>query len=171
KVGAASEVEMKEIKDRVDDALNATRAAVEDGIVPGGGVALVRSIVELNKVKVVGEEKIGINILKKALEAPLRQIVENAGLEGAVVLNEVLNSKAFAYGFNAKKEKYEDLIKSGVIDPTKVTITALQNAASVASMLLTTEAVVADIPEEKGTGAAMPAMDPGMMGGMGMGGM
>ena len=167
KVGAASEVEMKEIKDRVDDALNATRAAVEDGIVPGGGVALVRSIVELNKVKAVGEEKIGINILKKALEAPLRQIVENAGLEGAVVLNEVLNSKAFAFGFNAKKEKYEDLIKSGVIDPTKVTLTALQNAASVASMLLTTECVVADMPEEKGAAPAMPAMDPGMMGGMG----
>ena len=167
KVGAASEVEMKEIKDRVDDALNATRAAVEDGIVPGGGVALVRSIAELSKVKVVGEEKIGINILKKALEAPLRQIVKNAGLEGAVVLNEVLNSKAFAFGFNAKKEKYEDLIKSGVIDPTKVTLTALGNAASVASMLLTTECVVADMPEEKGAGAAMPPMDPGMMGGMG----
>ncbi len=168
KVGAASEVEMKEIKDRVDDALNATRAAVEDGIVPGGGVALVRAIAELNKVKVVGEEKVGINILKKALEEPLKQIVINAGLEGAVVLNEVMNSKAFAYGFNAKKEKYEDLIKSGVIDPTKVTITALQNAASVASMLLTTEAVVADIPEEKGAGAGMPPMDPSMMGGMGM---
>ena len=167
KVGAASEVEMKEIKDRVDDALNATRAAVEDGIVPGGGVALVRSIAELSKVKVVGEEKIGINILKKALEAPLRQIVKNAGLEGAVVLNEVLNSKAFAFGFNAKKEKYEDLIKSGVIDPTKVTLTALGNAASVASMLLTTECVVADMPKEKGAGAAMPPMDPGMMGGMG----
>ena len=167
KVGAASEVEMKEIKDRVDDALNATRAAVEDGIVPGGGVALVRSIAELSKVKVIGEEKVGINILKKALEEPLKQIVINAGLEGAVVLNEVLNSKAFAFGFNAKKEKYEDLIKSGVIDPTKVTITALQNAASVASMLLTTEAVVADIPEEKGAGAGMPPMDPGMMGGMG----
>ena len=168
KVGAASEVEMKEIKDRVDDALNATRAAVEDGIVPGGGVALVRSIAELSKVKVIGEEKVGINILKKALEEPLRQIVINAGLEGAVVLNEVLNSKAFAFGFNAKKEKFEDLIKSGVIDPTKVTITALQNAASVASLLLTTEAVVADIPEEKGSAPAMPAMDPGMMGGMGM---
>lgn len=167
KVGAASEVEMKEIKDRVDDALNATRAAVEDGIVPGGGVALVRSIAELSKVKVVGEEKVGINILKKALEAPLRQIVENAGLEGAVVLNEVLNSKAFAFGFNAKKEKYEDLIKSGVIDPTKVTLTALENAASVASMLLTTEVVVAEMPEEKGAGAGMPPMDPGMMGGMG----
>ncbi|MDA3886372.1 MAG: chaperonin GroEL [Candidatus Delongbacteria bacterium] len=170
KVGAASEIEMKEIKDRVDDALNATRAAVEDGIVPGGGVALVRAIAELDKVKVPGEEKIGINILKKALEAPLRQIVINAGLEGAVVLNQVMINKAFAYGFNAKTEKFEDLIKSGVIDPTKVTLTALENAASVASMLLTTECVVADIPEEKG-GAAMPPMDPGMMGGMGMGGM
>ncbi|MDA3839147.1 MAG: chaperonin GroEL [Candidatus Delongbacteria bacterium] len=166
KVGAASEIEMKEIKDRVDDALNATRAAVEDGIVPGGGVALVRAIAELDKVKVDGEEQIGINILKKALEAPLRQIVTNAGMEGAVVLNQVRINKSFAYGFNAKTEKYEDLIKSGVIDPTKVTLTALGNAASVASMLLTTECVIADLPEEKG-GAAMPPMDPGMMGGMG----
>ncbi|MBN2790718.1 MAG: chaperonin GroEL [Candidatus Delongbacteria bacterium] len=166
KVGAASEIEMKEIKDRVDDALNATRAAVEDGIVPGGGVALVRAIAELDKVVVEGEEKIGINILKKALESPLRQIVINAGMEGAVVLNQVRTNKSFAYGFNAKTEKFEDLIKSGVIDPTKVTITALENAASVASLLLTTECVVADIPEEKG-GAGMPAMDPSMMGGMG----
>jgi len=165
KVGAASEVEMKEIKDRVDDALHATRAAVEDGIVPGGGVALVRAIAVLDKVKVEGEEKVGINILKKALESPLRQIVINAGLEGAVVFNKVQSSKEFAYGFNAKTEVYEDLIKSGVIDPTKVTITALENAASIASLLLTTECVVAEKPEEKS--AAAGGGMPGGMGGMG----
>ncbi len=147
KVGAASEIEMKEIKDRVDDALNATRAAVEDGIVPGGGVALVRAIAELDKVKVDGEEIIGINILKKALESPLRQIVTNAGMEGAVI-NQVRINKSFAYGFNAKTEKYEDLIKSGVIDPTKVTLTALENAASVAGMILTTECALVDIKED-----------------------
>jgi len=168
KVGAASEVEMKEIKDRVDDALHATRAAVEDGIVPGGGVALVRAIAVLDKVKVEGEEKVGINILKKALESPLRQIVINAGLEGAVVFNKVQSSKEFAYGFNAKTEVYEDLIKSGVIDPTKVTITALENAASIASLLLTTECVVAEKPEEKSSqGGGGGGMDPNMMGGMG----
>lgn len=168
KVGAASEVEMKEIKDRVDDALHATRAAVEDGIVPGGGVALVRAIAVLDKVKVEGEEKVGINILKKALESPLRQIVINAGLEGAVVFNKVQLSKEFAYGFNAKTEVYEDLIKSGVIDPTKVTITALENAASIASLLLTTECVIAEKPEEKSSqGGGGGGMDPNMMGGMG----
>ncbi|MFO7810947.1 MAG: chaperonin GroEL [Candidatus Delongbacteria bacterium] len=170
KVGAASEVEMKEIKDRVDDALHATRAAVEDGIVPGGGVALLRALSTLNKLKVNDEEMIGVNILKKSLEEPLRQIVNNAGMEGAVVLNKVLSSKSFAYGFNAKTEKYEDLIESGVIDPTKVTYTALENAASIASLLLTTEAVVAEKPEEKSSGGApggAPGMDPSMMGGMG----
>jgi chaperonin GroEL len=169
KVGAASEVEMKEIKDRVDDALHATRAAVEDGIVPGGGVALVRAIAVLDKVKAEGEERIGLNILKRALEEPLRQIVINAGLEGAVVLNKVQSSKEFAYGFNAKTEVYENLIESGVIDPTKVTITALENAASIASLLLTTECVIAEKPEKKpeggmGGGGGMP----GGMGGMDM---
>ena len=169
KVGAASEVEMKEIKDRVDDALHATRAAVEDGIVPGGGVALVRAISVLDKVKVLGEEKVGINILKKALEEPLRQIVQNAGLEGAVVLNKVMSNKSFAYGFNAKTEVYEDLVKAGVIDPTKVTYTALENAASIASLLLTTECVVAEKPEKEKAAAGMPGggmggMDPSMMG-------
>ncbi|MBU4485967.1 MAG: chaperonin GroEL [Candidatus Delongbacteria bacterium] len=170
KVGAASEIEMKEIKDRFEDALHATRAAVEDGIVPGGGVALVRAVAVLDKVKVEGEEKVGINILKKALEAPLKQIVVNAGLEGAVVLNKVQLSKEFAYGFNAKTEKYENLIESGVIDPTKVTITALENAASIASLLLTTECVVAEKPEEKSGAGSMHGggMDPNMMGGMGM---
>jgi chaperonin GroEL len=162
KVGAASEVEMKEIKDRVDDALHATRAAVEDGIVPGGGVALVRAIAVLDKVKAEGEERIGLNILKRALEEPLRQIVINAGLEGAVVLSKVQASKEFAYGFNAKTEVYENLIESGVIDPTKVTITALENAASIASLLLTTECVIAEKPEKK---------EAAMQGGGGMGGM
>lgn len=170
KVGAASEVEMKEIKDRVDDALHATRAAVEDGIVPGGGVALVRAISVLDKIKVTGEEKIGINILKRALEEPLRQIVTNAGMEGAVIFNKVVSSKSFAYGFNAKTEKYEDLVEAGVIDPTKVTYTALENAASISSLLLTTECVVAEKPEKKesAAGGGMPGgmggMDPSMMG-------
>ena len=163
KVGAASEVEMKEIKDRVDDALHATRAAIEDGIVPGGGVALVRAISVLDKVKCIGEEKVGINILKKALEEPLRQIVINAGLEGAVVLNKVQASKNFAYGFNAKTEVYEDLVEAGVIDPTKVTYTALENAASIASLLLTTECVIAEKPEKE----KAPSMPGGGMGGMG----
>jgi len=173
KVGAASEVEMKEIKDRVDDALNATRAAVEEGIVPGGGVALLRSISTLNKLELENDEQVGISILVKALEEPMRQIITNAGLEGAVIVNKVRENKSFSYGFNARTEKYEDLISTGVIDPTKVTITALQNAASVAGMLLTTECVITDKPEEKGAaGPAMPPMDPGMMGGMGgMGGM
>jgi chaperonin GroEL len=169
KVGAASEVEMKEIKDRVDDALHATRAAVEDGIVPGGGVALVRAISVLDKVKVVGEEKVGINILKRALEEPLRQIVINAGMEGAVIFNKVVSNKSFAFGFNAKTEKYEDLVEAGVIDPTKVTYTALENAASIASLLLTTECVVAEKPEKKesaggGIPGGMGGMDPSMMG-------
>ncbi len=168
KVGAASEVEMKEIKDRVDDALHATRAAVEDGIVPGGGVALVRAIPVLDKVKVVGEEIVGINILKKALEEPLRQIVENAGIEGAVVLHKVASSKEFAYGFNAKTEVYENLVEAGVIDPTKVTYTALENAASIASLLLTTEAVVAEKPEKEKAAAGMPGGGMGGMGGMDM---
>ncbi len=168
KVGAASEVEMKEIKDRVDDALHATRAAIEDGIVPGGGVALVRAISVLDNVKCEGEEKVGINILKKALEEPLRQIVENAGIEGAVVLNKVISNKNFAYGFNAKTEVYEDLVEAGVIDPTKVTYTALENAASIASLLLTTECVVAEKPEKEKAAAGMPGGGMGGMGGMDM---
>ncbi len=168
KVGAASEVEMKEIKDRVDDALHATRAAIEDGIVPGGGVALVRAISVLDKVKVAGEEKVGVSILKKALEEPLRQIVENAGIEGAVVLNKVISNKNFAYGFNAKTEIYEDLVEAGVIDPTKVTYTALENAASIASLLLTTECVVAEKPEKEKAAPMMPGGGMGGMGGMDM---
>ncbi len=165
-VGAATEVEMKEKKDRVDDALHATRAAVEEGIVVGGGVALVRAIKALDKVNGNNEDQdIGVNIVRKALEAPLRVIAENAGVEGSVVLMNVMKAKG-AQGFNARTEKYEDLKKAGVIDPTKVTRVALENASSIAGMVLMTECVVNDMPEEAG---AMPAMGghgggmPGMM--------
>ena len=154
-VGAATETEMKEKKDRVEDALNATRAAVEEGIVPGGGVALIRAMKALEKVKLSGEEQLGINLVKRALEEPVRQIANNAGFEGSVVVQEVINGKD-AYGFNAETGKYEDLIKSGVIDPTKVTRFALQNAASVAGLLMTTEAMVAEKPEKKKP--TMPSM-------------
>ncbi len=168
-VGAATETEMKERKARVEDALNATRAAVEEGIVPGGGVALLRCISALEKVKLDGEEQLGVDVLKRALEEPIRQIANNAGHEGSVVVERVKKEKG-AFGFNAETEKYEDLTKAGVIDPTKVVRFALQNAASVASLLLTTEATVAEKPEEK---EMMPAMPGGGMGGDmgGMGGM
>ena len=163
-VGAASEIEMKEKKDRVDDALAATRAAVEEGIVPGGGVAIVRASTALAKVKADNEdEKTGISIIERAVEEPLRQIVENAGIEGSVVVAKVKDGKG-DFGFNAKTEKYENLYKSGVIDPAKVVRIALEHAASVAGMLLTTECVIADIPEDE------PAMPP-MGGGGGMPGM
>ncbi|MBB27529.1 MAG: chaperonin GroEL [Gemmatimonadetes bacterium] len=148
-IGAATETEMKEKKARVEDALNATRAAVEEGIVPGGGVALIRGINALDKARkdARGDEKIGVEIIERALEEPLRQIADNAGVEGAIVVQEVSGGEG-AFGFNADTEKYEDLIKAGVPDPTKVTRTALENAASIAGLLLTTEAVVADMPEE-----------------------
>jgi chaperonin GroEL len=158
-IGAATETEMKEKKARVEDALNATRAAVEEGIVAGGGVALVRCLGALEKIEVVGEEKNGIEILKRALEVPLRQIAENAGYEGSVVLNKVLGGKD-DYGFNAATEKYENLFAAGVIDPTKVVRFALQNAASVSGLMLTTEAMIAEKPEKK----KAPAMPPGGMG-------
>ncbi len=162
-VGAASEVEMKEKKDRFDDALHATRAAIEEGIVPGGGIAYIRCIEALKKVKGDNEdEEIGINIIVRALEEPLRQIVANAGIEGSVVVQKVKEGKD-DFGFNAHTEKYENLYKSGVIDPTKVTRVALENAASIASMILTTECVICDIKEEN---PAPPMMNPGM-GGMG----
>jgi chaperonin GroEL len=154
-IGAATETEMKEKKARVEDALNATRAAVEEGIVAGGGVALVRCFGALEKIDVIGEEKNGISILKRALEVPLRQIAENAGYEGSVVLNRVLEGKN-DFGFNAATEKYENLIAAGVIDPTKVVRSALQNAASVAGLMLTTEAMIAEKPEKK-KGPPMPA--------------
>jgi chaperonin GroEL len=170
-VGAATEPEMKEKKARVEDALNATRAAVEEGIVPGGGVALVRTIESLDKIKIKASQKIGARIIQRSMEEPLRQIAENAGHEGSVVVNEVKNGKG-SFGFNADKEKYEDLMAAGVIDPTKVVRYAIQNAASVAGLMLTTEAMIAEKPEEK---KDMPAMPPGGgmggMGGMGGGGM
>jgi chaperonin GroEL len=149
KVGAATETEMKEKKARVEDAMHATRAAVEEGIVPGGGVALARCAAALDKVKAEGDEQIGINIVKRAITEPLRQIVENAGEEGAVILGKVLESKETNYGFNAFSNEYEDLVKAGVLDPTKVVRTALQNAGSIASLMLTTEALIAEIPEKK----------------------
>ncbi|MDH3344842.1 MAG: chaperonin GroEL [Desulfobacteraceae bacterium] len=147
-IGAATETEMKEKKARVEDALNATRAAVEEGIVPGGGVALLRCIGALENIKISGEEKDGISILKRALEIPLRQIAENAGYEGSVVLNKVLEGKD-DFGFNAATEKYENLLAAGVIDPTKVVRFALQNAASVSGLMLTTEAIIAEKPKKK----------------------
>ncbi len=149
KVGAATEVEMKEKKARVEDALHATRAAVEEGIVPGGGVALIRSMAGLEKLDgVTDEQRVGVNILRRAMEEPLRQIAANAGLEGSIVVNEVRKGKG-GHGFNAATETYEDLVEAGVIDPTKVVRTALQNAASVSGLLLTTEALVAEAPKEE----------------------
>ena len=163
-VGAPTEVEMKEKKDRVDDALHATRAAIEEGIVAGGGVALVRAISALRNVKGSNEdENIGVAIVRKSMEAPLRTIAENAGVEGSVVFQRVLNGKG-AYGYNARTDKYEDLKKAGVIDPTKVTRIALENAASISGMVLITECVVNDKPEKDGPAPAMPGGGmPGMM--------
>jgi len=163
KVGAATETEMKEKKARVEDALNATRAAVEEGIVPGGGVALLRCIQTMEKLELTGEEAFGLNIVKRALEEPVRQIANNAGFEGSVVVEKVKNGEG-AFGFNAETEAYEDLSNAGVIDPTKVVRFALQNAASVASLLLTTEAMIAEKPKKK---EPMPPMPGGGMGGMG----
>ena len=165
KVGAATEVEMKEKKDRVDDAMHATRAAVEEGIVPGGGVALIRAEKAIDELKFDNaDQKTGAAIIRRAIEEPLRQIVQNAGLEGSVVVNKVKEGKD-GFGYNAKTDTYEDLIKAGVIDPAKVTRTALKNAASIASMILTTDCVITEKKEPKAPAA--PAMDPSM----GMGGM
>ncbi|HZW70956.1 MAG TPA: chaperonin GroEL, partial [Hanamia sp.] len=164
-VGAASEVEMKEKKDRVDDALHATRAAVEEGIVPGGGVAYVRAIQSLEKLEGANDdENTGIQIIKRAVEEPLRQIVINSGIEGSIVVQKIKEGKK-DYGFNARTEVYENLLAAGVIDPTKVTRIALENAASIAGMLLTTECVISDKPEKEKAG--MPPMGGGMGGGMG----
>jgi chaperonin GroEL len=166
RVGAATETELKEKKARVEDAMHATRAAVEEGIVPGGGVALLRCVLAVEKLKLEGDEAIGSNILRRALEEPLRQIANNSGLEGAVVLGKVRLSSDANFGFNAETGEYEDLVAAGVIDPTMVTRTALQNAASIAALLLTTEALISEIKEEE----KAPAMPQG--GGMGgMGGM
>jgi chaperonin GroEL len=164
-VGAATEVEMKEKKDRVDDALHATRAAVEEGIVPGGGIAYIRAINVLDKMTGANDdETTGISIIKRALEEPLRQIVENAGIEGSIVVQKVREGKD-DFGYNARTDKYENLYAAGVIDPTKVTRVALENAASIAGMLLTTECVLAEVKEEKAS-AGMPGGMPGGMGGM-----
>src|SRR5271167_3274332 len=149
KVGAATETEMKEKKARVEDALHATRAAVEEGIVPGGGVALLRAAKALDNLKVPGDEQIGVNIVRRACEEPVRQIVGNAGVEGAIVIEKIRANPDNHYGFNASTAEYEDLVKSGVIDPTKVTRSALQNASSIAALMLTTEAMIAEIPEKK----------------------
>jgi chaperonin GroEL len=158
-VGAATETEMKEKKDRVEDALNATRAAVEEGIVPGGGVAYMRTLKVLKKGKFVGEEQLGVNLIKRALEEPVRQIANNAGFEGAVVVQHVMEGEG-SFGFNAETGTYEDLMKAGIVDPTKVTRFALQNAASLAGLLMTTEAMVAERPEkEKSLAATMPPED------------
>jgi chaperonin GroEL len=171
KVGAATETEMKEKKARVEDAMHATRAAVEEGIVPGGGVALVRAGKVLDNFDTESEdmdENIGVSIVKRALEEPLRQIAQNAGKEGAVIVDKVRESEVENFGFNAATEKFEDLVAAGVIDPAKVTRYALQNAASIAGLMLTTEAMIADSPDEKGEGGGMGGMGGGM-GGMGMG--
>ncbi len=162
-VGAATETEMKEKKARVEDALHATRAAVEEGIVPGGGVALIRAQPALDKLRGLTEdEKIGVEIVRRSLEEPLRMIAQNAGAEGSIVLAKVREAMDRHFGYNAATEEYEDLVKAGVIDPTKVTRTALQNAASIAGLLITTEAVVVEKKEDK---PAAPAA-PGGMGGM-----
>ena len=154
---------MKEKKARVEDAMHATRAAVEEGIVPGGGVALARCVAALDKLKAEGDEQIGINVVKRALQEPLRQIAENAGEEGAIVLGKINDSKDNNFGFNALTGEYEDLVKAGVLDPTKVVRTALQNAGSIASLMLTTEALISELPEKKES----PAMPGGHGGGMG----
>ena len=165
KVGAATETELKERKYRIEDALNATRAAVQEGFVPGGGTALVNVIPALEKLEneSTGDEQTGVKIVKAALEAPVRQIAENAGVEGSVVINQLKNEKP-GIGYNAADGKYEDMVKAGIVDPTKVTRSALQNAASVSALLLTTEAVVADKPEPKNDAPMNPAAGAGMGG-------
>jgi len=164
RVGGATEVEVKEKKDRVDDALNATRAAVEEGIVPGGGTALLRAKAAVAKLKSTNDDvQAGINIVLKALEAPIRQIVENSGVEGSIVVGKILENKSQTFGFNAQTEEYVDMISAGIVDPAKVVRTALQDAASVAGLLVTTEAMIADKPKKD---SPMPPMPGGGMGGM-----
>ncbi|NWG53784.1 MAG: chaperonin GroEL [Hydrogenophilaceae bacterium] len=166
KVGGATEVEVKERKDRVDDALNATRAAVEEGIVPGGGVALFRAALKLNVKGDNEDQNVGVAIVRKALEAPLRQIAENAGVEGSIVVGKIREAKEDTFGFNAQTEEYTDLVKAGIIDPVKVVRTALQDAASVAGLIITTEASIAEAPKKPAAGGPGGGM-PGGMGGMG----
>ena len=169
RVGGATEVEVKEKKDRVDDALNATKAAVEEGIVAGGGVALLRAKTAVSKLTSDNPDvRAGINIVLRALEAPIRQIVENAGVEGSIVVGKILENKSETFGFNAQTEEYVDMLKAGIVDPAKVVRTALQDAASVAGLLVTTEAMVAEAPRRE----SAPQMGGGGGGGMGgMGGM
>jgi chaperonin GroEL len=167
RVGGATEIEVKEKKDRVEDAMHATRAAVEEGIVPGGGVALLYATRALDKLTVENDDQqVGINIVRKAIQAPVRQIVENSGVDGAVVAGKLLEQKSSTYGYDAQAGVYTDLVKAGIIDPTKVVRTALQDASSVAGLLITTEAMVAEKPEPPSAAPAMPDM--GGMGGMGM---
>ena len=165
KVGGVTEMEVKEKKDRVDDALNATRAAVEEGILPGGGVALIRAQSSLDRLRAANEDqKVGIAIIRRALQAPARQIAENAGEDGPVVAGKIIDKDDYAFGYNAATGEYGNLVKQGVIDPAKVVRTALQDAASIAGLLITTEAMVAEKPKKQGAAPAMP-------GGGGMGGM
>ncbi|MDP3257852.1 chaperonin GroEL, partial [Bosea sp. (in: a-proteobacteria)] len=164
RVGGATEVEVKEKKDRVDDALNATRAAVEEGILPGGGVALLRALSSVKSLKTQNDDqKTGVEIVRKAIMAPARQIVDNAGGDGAVVIGKLLESKDYAWGYNAQTGEYGDLVKAGIIDPTKVVRTAIQDAASIAGLLITTEAMIAELPKKD---SPMPPMGGGGMGGM-----
>ena len=164
RVGGSTEVEVKERKDRVDDALHATRAAVEEGIVPGGGVALLRASQKLSGVKADNnDQQVGVEIVRRAIQSPIRQISENAGKDGAVVAGEVLRTDKYEFGYDAQSDEYKDLVAAGIIDPTKVVRLALQDAASVAALLITTEAMVAERPEKK---EAAPAMPGGGMGGM-----
>ena len=164
RVGGATEIEVKERKDRVDDAMHATRAAVEEGILPGGGVALLRSVEALKRVKVENEDqKHGVDIVRKAIQAPARQIASNAGADGSVVVGKIMEKDQYSYGYDAQAGEYGNMLTKGIIDPTKVVRAAIQNAASVAGLLITTEAMVAEIPQKKGQGGGMP-------GGGGMGG-
>jgi chaperonin GroEL len=162
KVGAATETEMKEKKARVEDALHATRAAVEEGIVPGGGIALLRAAAALSAMKQEGDELTGVKIIKRACEEPIRQITGNAGYEGAILIEKILANKEQNYGFNAATGEYEDLVKSGVIDPTKVTRSALQNAASISALMLTTEAMICESSDESAAGAGQGGRGSGM---------
>ena len=171
KVGAATETEMKEKKDRVDDALHATRAAVEEGIVPGGGVALIRAQKAICSLELTGDEKTGAAIVYRAVEAPLRQLVENAGREAALIVEKVKGLESPSMGYNVVTDEYEDLLTSGVVDPTKVTRSALQNAASIAGLMLTTECLIADLPEKKGCSCGSHGGADAMGGMGGMGGM
>ena len=171
RVGGATELEVKERKDRVEDAMHATRAAIQEGIVPGGGVALIRSLKALDNLKSMNaDQEVGIKIVRQALTAPCRQIAVNAGVDGSIVVGKIMDEDTYAYGYNAQNETYGDMIKAGIIDPTKVVRTALQDAASIAGLLITTEAMIADKPESKAANSDAGGMGGGMSGMGGMGG-